>query len=704
MLLASLCLAALAQDVPDEGPWAGDPPPLSAPEEPAGAAVPFAALIELEAQRAAPAAFASYAQSKDAAVRARTARSLGRLRSPESTEQLAILMGDPDPVVRRAAAVALGFTPESERTLLGAFGGETDPEARAALLVALGRQGHAASLRVVLDALETPAPLLGSSPEAAAAAHAIGRMALRDVDGVSRSEVVDGLLVQIHRPDLELRRQIAFALARMQPTSLLDDHLDLLIDRIDAEGDPATRALLLRALGTVQGQPGRIAEVLQTAMAHPDVGVRVAALRAGASAGWAGVAEHLDADAPAVRLQAIAAVGSISSLDHRALLLPIVEAGATTRATEALALSHDTAVLEAAAALRALAEARVRLPPTQVRALTAPAAPTEVRAAACLHVPSAQRLVELAVEGGELRVRTAAAMALVGRIGGPRAPELADLLPMLAAYDEQVVAVAAGGVAELLTVTETDQRAAPPKLSIPRDLDARLLAALAEAEAPDPLAELLRALEASYSRRSSPPRKAHGALHKRLSTLTTHPAGPVRDAAAVLAERFGLPVERAPSPLEVVDLQLAVGAATARIRTEQGDVVVELLPDAAPIAVANFVGLAQSGAFEGVRFHRVVPDFVVQAGDPRGDGLGGPGWSIPDEVSALPYDEGTLGMALAGPDTGGSQWFITLSPQPHLDGDYTVFGRVLQGMPLLQEVHEGVQIRRIEIESLRPRS
>jgi cyclophilin family peptidyl-prolyl cis-trans isomerase/HEAT repeat protein len=703
MLLPLLCLAALAQGVPDDGPWAGDPPPQSAPEEATGAAVPFAALIELEAQRAAPAAFASYAQSKDAAIRARTARSLGRLRNPESTEQLAILMGDQDPVVRRAAAVALGFTPESERTLLAAFAGESDPEARAALLGALGRQGHAASLRVVLDALETPAPLLGSSPEAEAAAHAIGRMALRDVDGVSRSEVVDGLLIQLRRPELELRRQIAFALARMQPTSLLDDHLDLLIERIDAEGDPATRALLLRALGTVQGQPGRIAEVLQTAMAHPDVGVRVAALRAGAAAGWAGVADHLDADAPAVRLQAIAAVGGISSLDHRALLLPIVEAGATTRATEALALSHDTAVLESAAALRALAEARVRLAPAQVRALTAPAAPTEVRAAACLHVPSAQRLVELAVEGGELRVRTAAAMALVGRIGGPRAPELAELLPMLAAYDEQVVAVAAGGVAELLTLTETDQKA-PPKLTIPKDLDARLLAALAEAEAPDPLAELLRALEASYSRRRSPPRRAPGPLRERLSTLTAHPAKPVRDAAAVLAERFGLSVERAPSPLDVVDLQLAVGAATARIRTERGDVVVELLPDAAPIAVANFVGLAQSGAFEGVRFHRVVPDFVVQAGDPRGDGLGGPGWSIPDEVSALPYDEGTLGMALAGPDTGGSQWFITLSPQPHLDGDYTVFGRVLQGMPLLQEVHEGVQIRRIEIETLPPRS
>lgn len=702
MLFSLLCLAALAQDVPDTGPWAGDPPAGPAETEAAPPAVPSASLVELEVQRADPAAFAPYTQSPDAATRARAAVSLGRLRQAESLDLLAALLQDDEAQVRRAAAVALGFTPGSERTVLAALGGESDSEARAAMLVALGRQGQAASLRIVVDALATPGPLLGTSPEAAAAAHAIGRMALRDVDGVNRSEVVEGLLVQLRRPDLELRRQVAFALARMQPTTLLDDHLDLLIERIGAEGDPASRAMLLRALGTVQGQPGRIATVLEAAMAHPDVGVRVAALRAGTAAGWAGVAEHLHADAPAVRLQAIAAVGGISSLDHRALLLPVVEAGSTTRAAEALASSHDTAVLEAAAALRALAAAGVRLPPALVRKLTAPAAPTEVRAAACLHVPSAQRLVELAVEGGELRVRTAAASALVGRAGGPRAPELAELLPMLEAYDEQVVAVGASGVAELLAPSSTDGRDKPAQA--PRDLEDRLLTALAEAEAPDPLAELLRALEASYAHRRSPPRTAPASLRERLPTLTAHPALPVRSAAAVLAERFGLPVQRAPSPLEVVDLSLAVGAATARIRTERGDVVVELRPDEAPLAVANFVGLAQSGAFEGVRFHRVVPDFVVQAGDPRGDGLGGPGWTIPDEVGPLPYREGTLGMALAGPDTGGSQWFITLSPQPHLDGDYTVFGHVVQGMPLLQEVHEGVQIRRIEIETLRPRS
>ena len=88
----------------------------------------------------------------------------------------------------------------------------------------------------------------------------------------------------------------------------------------------------------------------------------------------------------------------------------------------------------------------------------------------------------------------------------------------------------------------------------------------------------------------------------------------------------------------------------------------------------------------------------MQDGDPRGDGTGGPGWSIPDEINPLRYDEGMLGMALSGPDTGGSQWFVTLSPQPHLDGTYTIFGEVTDGLGLLRTVQPGDRIERVLIE------
>jgi cyclophilin family peptidyl-prolyl cis-trans isomerase len=91
----------------------------------------------------------------------------------------------------------------------------------------------------------------------------------------------------------------------------------------------------------------------------------------------------------------------------------------------------------------------------------------------------------------------------------------------------------------------------------------------------------------------------------------------------------------------------------------------------------------------------VVPNFVVQGGDPRGDGWGGPGEAIRDEINPRRYKSYTLGMALSGPDTGGSQWFITLSPQPHLDGSYTVFGQVTVGIPVLLRLTQGDRIRTI---------
>ena len=107
--------------------------------------------------------------------------------------------------------------------------------------------------------------------------------------------------------------------------------------------------------------------------------------------------------------------------------------------------------------------------------------------------------------------------------------------------------------------------------------------------------------------------------------------------------------------------------------------------------------LARKGFFNGVAIHRVVPDFVVQDGDPRGDGEGGPGYTIRDELNQLPYLRGTVGMALDWKDTGGSQFFITHSPQPHLDARYTVFGHVVNGIELVDRIQPGDVIRRVQI-------
>jgi cyclophilin family peptidyl-prolyl cis-trans isomerase len=135
----------------------------------------------------------------------------------------------------------------------------------------------------------------------------------------------------------------------------------------------------------------------------------------------------------------------------------------------------------------------------------------------------------------------------------------------------------------------------------------------------------------------------------------------------------------------------------AVIDTSRGAFTIELLPEAAPLTVDNFIQLANRRYFNGITIHRVVPNFVLQDGDPRGDGNGGPGYQIRCEINEVPYNRGAVGMALSGKDTGGSQWFVTHSPQPHLDGGYTVFGNVVSGMDTVDQIQRGDVIRSITI-------
>lgn len=135
----------------------------------------------------------------------------------------------------------------------------------------------------------------------------------------------------------------------------------------------------------------------------------------------------------------------------------------------------------------------------------------------------------------------------------------------------------------------------------------------------------------------------------------------------------------------------------AVIHTKKGLIRIELLAEDAPMTVDNFMQLARNGFYNGLTFMRVVPNFVVQTGDPRGDQNGGPGYQIRDEINLRRYETGTVGMALSGKDTGGSQFFITHSPQPHLDGGYTIFGQVVEGMDVVNRIARDDRIERIEI-------
>jgi cyclophilin family peptidyl-prolyl cis-trans isomerase len=131
------------------------------------------------------------------------------------------------------------------------------------------------------------------------------------------------------------------------------------------------------------------------------------------------------------------------------------------------------------------------------------------------------------------------------------------------------------------------------------------------------------------------------------------------------------------------------------VETAKGVFTLELDGTAAPLTVMNCLALAGKEYFDGAPIHRIVPNFVVQDGDPTGTGNGGPGYEIRDELSPLPYIPGTLGMALSGPDTGGSQWFVTQAPEPHLDGGYTVFGSVVAGMDVVLRLEQDDRILRV---------
>lgn len=140
---------------------------------------------------------------------------------------------------------------------------------------------------------------------------------------------------------------------------------------------------------------------------------------------------------------------------------------------------------------------------------------------------------------------------------------------------------------------------------------------------------------------------------------------------------------------------------TATIHTTRGDIVCQLFAADAPQTVNNFVFLSRDGFYDGTVFHRVIPDFMIQGGDPTGTGRGGPGYKFADEVGPgrVPHRHrtGSLSMANAGPNTNGSQFFVTHSPQSHLDGKHTVFGQVIAGQDVVDAVQQGDSIQSIDI-------
>jgi cyclophilin family peptidyl-prolyl cis-trans isomerase/HEAT repeat protein len=615
---------------------------------------------QVEVHRLPASALAPMLNDARADVRARAARAAGRLHA--TATELSGRIVDSDPAVRREAAIALGSAPDGLALARARLAVEPDRAVQASLIQALGRLGETEDAARLVAALE--------GPHTVVAVEALGRLGVRKVESAGSASVVAALTRVLQGPSVafgepgepvrffdERRHRAAWALSRTALVRPAPADVAALRALALHDGDPRIRAWLVRAVGEGEGA----APFLLQAAKDPAPEVRLAALRAAARG--ACVPGHLpplagDPDT-GVRTEALAASAACPDVPS-ATLRSVLVAG-TAR--------------EQAAALTALA-ARKDLPLPLADYQAAPW-PIAVQIAAVESTTARPRLLRIATRHADPRLRSAATGALLDADAPPRTNEVAELL---AASDPVIVAAAA------------ESAAAHPDPAFEKPL----LAILGRADSPRPTAvAAVRALDALYATgRLARPNADARALVQRWLWLPELAATVERLRVTVGVEPAATrhPARALPSLAEAERVR------SARVITTEGELRIQLFPEVAPLTVWNFATLAESGYFDGLTFHRVVPDFVIQTGDPRGDGWGGSDYLIPDELSDLAYTAGTVGMALSGPDTGGSQWFVTTSPQPHLDFGYTVFGRLVSGLPVARAIDSEDRILAVVIE------
>ncbi|MDX2193663.1 MAG: HEAT repeat domain-containing protein [Gemmatimonadales bacterium] len=616
--------------------------------------------------------------SRDPLVRQRAALTAGRIAWPGAAALLLPLLDDREPRLRATAAFALGLTRDSAAVgpLGRRLGGrERDDVAAAEVVTALARIGGAA-------AGESLAVMLRRPPEGGSGRVQV-KEALLEAWRLGPHAPVPQLLANARGGNGDDRWRALYALGRLRHPRAADELRFALQDgRADVRA-VAARALVKSYADSAKLEARAVARDLADRVAEDrDPGVRIHALQALATykaPQWAGaVADALRAREVHVAAQAATALGELGGDVAIAALDSALVRDSTAPMVEWAALS----------ALARLDSARVR-PHVDRRLVDADpwrrAAAVEAAGAARLGIAPAQA----ALADSAPRVVLAGLLAWQAQTRGPEPAIIAAARRLLghAEGDVRVAAadlLASGGDASDAPALETAARLA---LEERQEQDAiSLLGALVAIGRRDTL--MARRLDAELPARLPPTPllrrwAAQGWPAAARAWGPPYPAepGPTLDEYRALVRRFLLPG----SPDRRVRLVLELEG-NARVQ-------LELEGEAAPRTVANFLALVDRGFFDGNRFHRIVPNFVVQDGEPQPGRLSPP--SIRDEPNPLRYREPMLGMALAGPDTGTSQWFITLSPQPHLDATYTTFGRVAGDAAPLSRVQPGDRIVRL---------
>lgn len=628
---------------------------------------------------------------------------------PPAPPDLIRLLEDTEARLRRRAAIAAGRVglPDAVPALVKRLQGDTDAEVRQMAAFALGLIGDASAVEPLRAAVADPLPIVaGRAAEAlgllndTASAPAIGKMVAAHTAAAaavapddSRAEInppadafrlgvyaltrlkhYDALAAAVLGPDGQPRLQwwpVAYALQRIEDKRALPALLTLA--RAD---NPFTQAFAIKGLGALR-DPSAVPLLLpliepSRATSAPTIEAIRAMGRIGDARGEPALTKLLYTRGlnPMVRAETLLALGnSAAAVNADAFVDFLGDPLPTVRlaALQAFAKRGDDTFLTVLSGLDPDEHWSVR---AGLAAILGSKDPER----------SLPRLLPMLADT-DSRVIPAVLTALTKL----KAPGIATILfEHLAKEDVGVRAAAAGNIGELKPDGGVDVLVAAYTRG-EADLVIDTRAAAMEALSKYGAAAALPILRTALGDKNWAVRVKAAELLKTLDPTieTAHAIRPAPRAGAVNYENPSLTAP-AVSP-------------HAYIETEKGTIEIELDVLDAPLTAANFITLTRRGYFDGLTFHRVVPNFVIQGGDPRGDGDGGPGYTIRDELNQEPYLRGTVGMALAWRDTGGSQFFITHSPQPHLDARYTVFGRVIAGMEVLDVLNQWDVIKRVRI-------
>ncbi len=614
---------------------------------------------------------------RDTLVRQAVVRSLGRLQNPRGLDLLRDLLNEPDTTIQADAIFSVGLIGDSAGTsLLVRLVRDRRPLTQAAwleLVTAMARLGGAEAVRFMTDVLAEA----DRSP-------ALAERAALESWRLGRGAPVPSLLPLLGDSREGMRYAAAYSLARLRAPAAASRFLEGLRDPSPLVRSTAARALTRTYADSARLGHDQVADLLMHAIGDADPGVRIQALRSLATLQLPRTADRvlflLEDPIPNVQVQAVQALGEIGGEAAGAELARIAvgDKGTWARRVEAL----ESLARVDTARFVAVADRWSASPDWRERAAAA---------RGWTRIRPGTRPVALADD--DPRVVAAALEAWGRAVSGP-APELLSAAATHLGHRDLAVRATA---AELLA-----------RSGNPADIP-RLVAAVRLADRDSSADAAIAALQAITTIVRANPAQAEQ-LERDAVTSLPRPRNPVirrwgRDHWPAALEAWGDPwpitTGRTLEDYRSVARTLILGAPAertpiVRIDVDQlGLVELRLFGPVAPLTVAHFLRLVDRRYFDGLRFHRVVPSFVVQTGDPRGDGWGGPGGAMRDELNRQRYDANVVGMALSGPDTGGSQWFITLSPQPHLDGGYTVFGEVATGKQVVARITQGDLIRTI---------